>query len=97
MNGVDIGRVDFQVDGIDIGEALEEDRLAFHHRLGGQRAQIAQAQDGRAVGDDRDQVALGRIVVNARPDSRRSRAPERPRPANRPGSGPAGSPSAWWA
>ena len=55
--------VDFQVDRVDIGEALEQHGLAFHHRLGGQRAQIAQAQDRRAVGDHRDEIALGGIVV----------------------------------
>ena len=37
------------VDGIDIGKALEQHSLAFHHRLGGQSPQIAETQDGRAV------------------------------------------------
>ena len=60
---VDVPGVDLQIDGIDVGEALEQHRLAFHHRLGGQRAQIAQAQDRGAVGDHRHQVALGRVVV----------------------------------
>ncbi len=55
--GVDVGGIDFEVDGVDIGEALEQHRLAFHHRLGGGRAQIAQAQNRGAVGDDRHQVA----------------------------------------
>jgi hypothetical protein len=53
----------FEVDGIDIGEALEQHRLAFHHRLGGESAEIAEAQDGGAVGDDRDEIALGGVVV----------------------------------
>ena len=62
-NGVDkgvgvLGR-DFQVDGIHIGEALEEHRLAFHHRLRRKRAEIAEAKDGGAVGNDGDQIALG--------------------------------------
>ena len=60
---LDIGRVDLQVDGVDIREALEEDGLAFHHRLCGERAEISEAEDRRAVGDDGDQVSLGRIVV----------------------------------
>ena len=30
--------VDFQIDRIDVGEALEQHRLALHHRLGGERA-----------------------------------------------------------
>ena len=56
-------RVDFEVDGIDIGEALEQGRLAFHHRLRGKGAEIAEPQNGRAVGDHRDEVALDRVVV----------------------------------
>ena len=60
---VDVLGVDLEVDRIDVGEALEEHRLAFHHRLGGQRAEIAKTQDGRAVGDHGDQIALGGVVI----------------------------------
>ena len=56
--------VHFQVDSVDVGEPLEQDRLAFHHRLGPERAEVAQPEHRRAVGDDRDQVALGRVVVD---------------------------------
>jgi hypothetical protein len=56
---VDVARVDLQVDRVDVGEPLEEDRLALHHRLGGQGAQVAQPQHGRAVRDHGHQVALG--------------------------------------
>ena len=55
--------VELDVDRIDIGEALEEDGLALHHRLGGERAEIAEAEDRGAVGDDRDEIALGGIIV----------------------------------
>ena len=58
--------VDQQVDGIDVGEALEQRGLAFHHRLCRQRAEIAEAEDGRAVGDDGDEVAFARVVVGRR-------------------------------
>ena len=51
------------VDGVDTGEALEQQGLALHHRLGGQRPQIAQTQNGSAVGDDGHQVALAGIAV----------------------------------
>ena len=51
------------VDGVDTGEALEQQRFAFHHRLGGQRPQIAQTQNGGAVGDDGHQIALAGITV----------------------------------
>ena len=55
----------FEIDGIDIGEALEQDRFAFHHRLGRQRAAIAEAENGGAVGDHRDEIALGGVVVGS--------------------------------
>ena len=50
-----LGELD--VEHVDAGELLEETPLAFHHRLAGQRADVAQAQDRRAVGDDGHQVA----------------------------------------
>ncbi len=58
--------VELEVDGVDVGEALEQHRLAFHHRLGGERAEIAQAENGGAVGDDGDEIALGGIVIGGR-------------------------------
>ena len=57
-----LGR-DLDVDRIDVGEALEQHRFAFHHRLGREGAQIAEAEDRGAVGNDRDQISLARIVV----------------------------------
>ena len=60
---VGVLRGDLDVDRIDVGEALEQHRLAFHHRLGGERAEIAEAEDGGAVGDDGDEIALGGVVV----------------------------------
>ena len=59
---VDVLLVDLDVEHVDAGEFLEQDRLAFHHRLGGERADIAEAEDGGAVGDDRDEVlARGQV------------------------------------
>ena len=58
--------VHLDVDRVDIGEALEQDSLAFHHRLGGERAEIAEAEDRGAVRDHRDEIALGRKVVGER-------------------------------
>jgi hypothetical protein len=52
---VDILRGEFDVDRIDVGEALEQHRLAFHHRLGCGGAEIAEAEDRGSVGDDRRQ------------------------------------------
>jgi hypothetical protein len=54
--------VDFDVEHIDAGELLEQDGLAFHHRLGRQRADVAQAQHGRAVGDHAHQVAAAGVL-----------------------------------
>ena len=49
---------------IDVGETLEENGLAFHHRLRSQRTEIAEPENSGAVGDDRDEIALRRVVVN---------------------------------
>ncbi len=87
---------DFEIDGIDVGEALEQDRLAFHHRLRRQRAAIAEPENGGAVGDDGDEIALGRVVEGAWLHPRRWPAPGRRRRANRRATGRAASPSAWW-
>ena len=67
LDGVDEGlrafRVHFDVEDVDAGETLEQNALAFHDRLGSQWAEVAQAQDGGAVGDDRYQVALAGVLV----------------------------------
>ena len=41
--------VDFEVGGVDVGEALEQHRLAFHHRLRRERAEVAEAENRGAV------------------------------------------------
>src|SRR3546814_10003253 len=38
--GLRVLGLDLEVDRVDVGEALEQHRLAFHHRLGGERPQI---------------------------------------------------------
>ena len=38
---------DFQIDGVDVGEALEQHRLAFHHRLGRQARRGCRAREWR--------------------------------------------------
>src|SRR5690606_15711994 len=43
---------------VDAGEPLEQGRFALHHRQRGLRADVAQAQHGRAVRHDRNGVAL---------------------------------------
>ena len=54
--------VDLDVEHIDARKLLEQDGLAFHHRLGGQRADVAQAQHGGAVGNHGHQVAARRVA-----------------------------------
>ncbi len=51
-----IDLVDLEIEHINASELLEEDRLAFHHRLGSQSADISEAQHGRAIRNDRHQV-----------------------------------------
>ena len=54
-------RVQFQINRVQIGEPLEEERLPLHHRLAGQRADVAQAEHGGAVGDDGHQIAASGV------------------------------------
>ena len=55
-DAVDILRIDFDVEHVDAGEFLEQDRLALHHRLAGERADIAEPEHRGAVGDDADEI-----------------------------------------
>ena len=56
-------RGEFDIEHVDIGEALEQDGLAFHDGLAGERADVAESEHGGAVGDHADQVALGGVLV----------------------------------
>ena len=57
-------RLDAQGEGVHTAEGLEEHAFALHDRHTGLRADIAQAQDGRAVGDDGAEVpAAGQLVA----------------------------------
>ena len=53
---IDIVFGDFDIENIDPGEFLEKNRLAFHHRFAGQRADVAEPQDRGPVGQHRDEV-----------------------------------------
>ena len=72
--------VDFDVEHINAGKFFEQHALAFHHRLGGQRSDITQAEHCRAIGDDGDQIAargvaegIGRVDNNFFTSSRHTR------------------------
>ena len=58
---VDLVGVDLDVEDVDVGEFLEQDRLALHHRLGGEGPDIAEPEDGGAVGDDGDEVGAAGV------------------------------------
>ena len=51
-----IARVHLDVEHVDPREALEEHPLPFHHRLGGERTDVAQPEHRGAVRDHRHQV-----------------------------------------
>ena len=53
----------FDVEHVDIGEALEQHRFAFHHRFAGQRADVAEPQHRGAVRYHGHQVAFGRVLI----------------------------------
>ena len=55
----------FEVDGIDVGETLEQHRLAFHDRLRCQRAAVAKAKDGGPICDYGNEIAFGGVVEGA--------------------------------
>ena len=61
---VHVLRVEADGDGVDAGEALEENRFALHDGQACARANVAEAEHGRAVRDDGDHVALRRVVVD---------------------------------
>ena len=46
------------IDRVDVGKALEEDRLAFHDGLRCHRAKVAKAEDRGPVGDNGNHIAL---------------------------------------
>ncbi|MDT4877714.1 hypothetical protein FQZ97_1132530 [compost metagenome] len=53
--------VDFDIENIDISKFLEKDSLALHYGLGCERADIAETENGRTVGNDCYQIAARRI------------------------------------
>ncbi len=56
--------VEFQVETVNIGVNLEQEAFPLHHRFAGFGADVAQAQHGRAVGDDGHEVALGGVFIH---------------------------------
>ena len=59
-------RLEAQVEHVDIGEILEQDALTFHNRLGGIRPDVAEPEDGCAVGDHGHQVGAPGVFGHQR-------------------------------
>ncbi|MND85472.1 hypothetical protein D3C80_773990 [compost metagenome] len=59
---VDADGIDLDIENVDTCKFLEQDSLAFHHRLGCKRADIAETEDCRAVGNDGDEIGARRII-----------------------------------
>ena len=55
--------IHFDVENINPGEFLKQNAFAFHYRLTGQRANVAEAQHRCTVGNNRNQVAARGIFV----------------------------------
>ena len=52
-----------QVEHVEVGELLEEVPLALHHRLAGERADVAEAEHRGAVRDHGDEVPPRRVPI----------------------------------
>ena len=92
---VDIAGVDFEIDRIDIGKALEQRRLALHHRLGRQRAEVAEAKHRGAVRDHRDEIALRGVIERGGSDRAGCAGRGRQPPENRRETDRAASSAVW--
>ena len=88
--------VQLDVEDVDVGKALEEDPFAFHHRFAGERADVAQAENGGAVGDDGDQVPLGGVLIGEGRDPSRFPGKARRLPDCRPATSRGWWHMAWW-
>ncbi len=58
-----VGFIQLDIEDVDVGKTLEQHALAFHDRLAGQRADVAQAEYRRAVADDADQIGPRGVFV----------------------------------
>jgi len=62
---IGIGRINTDIDGLDASKLVEKDGLAFHDRLGGEGAKVTKTEDGSAIGNDSDGVALVGVLVGS--------------------------------
>ena len=55
--------INFDVEHVDAGKNFKQQAFAFHDRLSGKRANVAEAQDCGAVGNYGHQIAFRRIFI----------------------------------
>src|SRR5262249_23848920 len=53
---VRIALIDLDIEHVNASKFLEQAPLAFHHRLAGECADVAEPEHGRAIGDDRNEI-----------------------------------------
>ena len=58
--------IQLDIETIDTGEFLEQDRFAFHHRFGRQWPDVAKSKHRRSVGHDRNQILTDREFCGLR-------------------------------
>jgi len=63
---VGVVSVELDVEDVDVGEAFEKYTLPFHNGLTGERADVAEAEDGCAVADDGDKISFGGIAIGVK-------------------------------
>ena len=64
MNSFGVLGVELDVDRIDIGESLEQDRLALHHRFRRSAPRLPRPRIAVPLEITRDQIALGGIIIS---------------------------------
>ena len=57
--------VQLEVDTINVGKFLEQDRLALHHRFRGGGTDVAKAKHRGAIRNDGNQIALGGVIISS--------------------------------
>ena len=55
--------VHLDIENIDIGKALEQNRLALHDRLSGQRANVSQAKNRRSIAEHGHKISAACVLV----------------------------------
>ena len=62
---IDVLCVEADRKAVDVGECLEQDRFAFHHRNGCLSTEVAEAENSRTIRNDGDGIVLDREVVDS--------------------------------